>query len=125
MRISKQDLTRLSMLRRLCVTVIKETLEWGFDGIDWADGKMCEWLRDIGTVSTWLSDEFKEATNFEITWGFVAMLQYTPDDSGDYIDRKLLYQIATNDLLTLILACAGWLQNGDPSEGDAESKTTH
>ena len=119
MRIKEQDLTRLSILRYLCVEAVKEVLEWDDDVINWSAGKLYVWLCYIGTVSTWLSDQFKRATRLEIMWGLVAMLKNAPDYSDDNVE--LLYQIATDDILTLTLACTAWLEDGDTfleAEGD-------
>ena len=128
MEISKMDLSRISLLKGLC-----ESADSFLHRISWAEEKpelddspkesLTEILRVIGIVSAWLSPAFKNATQPQMMWGFLASLRCHYNKGVD--DRRwseLDIEIARNDIRVLSELCGRWLLTGTTSIQPLETK---
>jgi hypothetical protein len=117
MKISDKDLERLLLLSTLCekaVTTAREDWDWNDDdeAIEDSAETVGQLLRVIGIVSTWLSADFKRATDSEIMWNLIAAMQYAPELEYDQDELEMVCKVASDDMFTLQVQCDYWLKSG-------------
>jgi hypothetical protein len=117
MKISDNDLSRLLLLSTLCekaVDTAREDWDWNDEdeAIEDSAETVGQLLRVIGIVSTWLSADFKRATDSEIMWNLIAAMQYAPELEYDQDELEMVYKIASDDMLSLQVQCEFWLESG-------------